>query len=110
MELTREKLSEIYEIVLNEAMTDEDFRAELLADPKTAIAKCTGIELPEDFNVKVVEEDEDADMTILLPKMPGEELSDEDMDNVAGGGVFILLPFGKKKKNPVIIDKSSLMC
>ena len=85
MNWTEEKIKEVYEATMRAAMTDEEFRTALLADPKKAIEKLTGAALPEGFKLKVLEEDPDCDMTILLPPMLGDELSDEEMEQVAGG-------------------------
>ena len=85
MNWTEEKIKEVYEAAMSAAVTDEEFRAALLADPKAAIEKLTGMALPEGFKLKVLEEDPDYDMTILLPPMVGDELSAEEMEQVAGG-------------------------
>lgn len=85
MNWTKEKIEEAYEAVLKSATTDEEFREALLADPTAAIEKLTGVALPEGFKLKVLEEDPDCDMTILLPPMISDELSEEDMNQVAGG-------------------------
>jgi len=87
MNWTEEKIKEVYEAAMRAAMTDEEFRKELLADPKVVIEKLTGAVLPEGFKLKVLEEDPECDMTILLPPLLDDELSEEDMDQVAGGKV-----------------------
>ena len=85
MNFTKEKIGEIYSEVMRAATTDEEFRAALLTDPKGAIKKLTGAELPEGFRLKILEEDPDYDMTILLPPMISDELSGEEAEQVAGG-------------------------
>ena len=87
MSWTEEKINEVYEEVMRAAVTDEEFRAALIAEPTVAIEKLTGEKLPEGFKLKVLEEDADSDMTILLPPMLDDELTDEDMEQVAGGGI-----------------------
>jgi len=87
MNWTEEKIKEIYETALRSAVTDEEFRAALLEDPKTAIEKLTGTALPENFKLKVLEEDPECDLTILLPPMADDDLSEEELEQVAGGGV-----------------------
>jgi len=91
MNMTKEKFGEVYEAVLKAAVTDEEFRAELLADPKSAIGKLAGGALPEDLKLKVVEEepvreDPDYDMVFYLPPLMDDELSEDEMEQVAGGG------------------------
>lgn len=85
MNWTKEKIKEVYEAVLRAAVTDEEFRAAFLEDPAAAIEQLTGVKIPEGFKLKVLEEDPDCDMTILLPPMISDELSEEDMNQVAGG-------------------------
>jgi len=73
------------------AWSDKAFKAELLADPKGAIQKELGTELPADLNVKIMEEDANT-LCLVIPMMPGEvegkELSEEQLASVAGGGAF----------------------
>lgn len=85
MAWTREKVNEIYRKAQQLAVTDEEFREELLRDSSAAIAKLAGEELPEDFNVKVIEHDPQYAVTFALPPMASEELDDEDLSRVAGG-------------------------
>jgi len=91
MNVTKEKFKEVYEIVLKAAVTDEEFREALLGNPKSAIENLVGEVLPEDFKLKVVEEepaseDPDYDMVFYLPPLISDELSEDEMDQVAGGG------------------------
>lgn len=85
MEWTQEKVNEIYMKVQRTAVTDEEFRAELLADPTAAIGKLIGQELPENFKIKVIENDPQYAATFVLPPMIDDELSDDELSAVAGG-------------------------
>ena len=94
-----EKVQEIYSKAMRAAVTDEEFRAELLKDPKAAIERLTGESLPENFKLKVMEEDSEYDMTILLPPMLDDELSENELDQVAGGaGVMMGIIVGLCKE------------
>ncbi|AET69229.1 TOMM propeptide domain protein [Desulfosporosinus orientis DSM 765] len=70
------------------ALKDESFRKELLADPKAVVEKemgklKEGSKLPEALEVKVIEQPANA-LYLVLPTI-SDELSDEALENVAGG-------------------------
>lgn len=75
------------EAVLHRATTDFDFRQQLLLTPRQAIQDAYGVCIPSTFRVKFVERDSDVDALIVLPdfRRNGDELSDEELDDVAGG-------------------------
>jgi len=62
---------------------DEAFKAKLLADP-AAVLKAEGAELPEGVTIKAVE-NTDTVFHLVIPAAPTGDLSDEDLDAVAGG-------------------------
>lgn len=66
-------------------MTDEEFRKELLADPNGVIERESGGKLPEGFKVNIIESDPAYTATFVLPDMIGDELEDDELDQVAGG-------------------------
>lgn len=70
------------------AMEDEAFRAKLLSDPKSAIAESTGLEFPAEVNIVVHEETDDTLHLVIPPAIP-DELTDDQLEAVAGGAVFI---------------------
>lgn len=77
--------------LLAKAMKDESFRQELLANPKAVVEKemgklKEGAKLPEAVEVKVIEQPANA-LYLVLPLTSG-ELSDESLDNVAGGAWY----------------------
>jgi hypothetical protein len=81
------------------AWQDDAFRQQLLDTPRATIQQELGIELPEDVEVKIFEEQPDQ-AYVLLPQKPtrldqatireSEELSDESLEGVAGGGMVVL--------------------
>lgn len=89
MAWTQDKINEIYMEVQKMAVTDEEFRKELLEDTNSAIEKVAGEKLPEDFKIKVVENDPAYAATFVLPPMVSDELSDDELDAVAGGACLI---------------------
>ncbi len=74
--------------VIARAWSDPAFKAQLLSDPKAAIAGY-GIDLPAGLNLKIAENTADT-IHIVLPATPSQaaELSDEDLQNLAGGKKF----------------------
>jgi hypothetical protein len=69
-------------------MEDEDFRQRLLDDPKGAVEQELGSRLPEGVEVRAVEESAQIIYLVLPSASPlgqGGELSDQELDEVAGG-------------------------
>ncbi|MFB8790135.1 MAG: NHLP leader peptide family RiPP precursor [Potamolinea sp.] len=83
------KRSEFERQLIIKAWEDEAFRQELLANPKAVYAKEAGRELPANLQIEVVDEPAGV-IKIVLPPNPvppqvEEELSDEELEAVAGG-------------------------
>ena len=68
--------------ILTKATVDGEFRARLIADPKAAISAETGAAIPDGFAV-VVHEDSATTAHLVLPPSP--ELTDAELEAVAGG-------------------------
>jgi hypothetical protein len=68
------------------AWADPAFKARLLAEPAAALAE-QGIEYPPGVAVEVHENTPTA-VHLTLPPKPSEELSDEQLDQVAGGDTW----------------------
>ena len=76
--------------IVQRSIEDDAFRQQLLADPKAAVEQEIGIQLPEEVRVVAVEETAET-IYLVLPSTPmagggGVELSDQDLESVAGGG------------------------
>lgn len=82
---TKEKMDEVYGLVMEKARVDEAFRKNLIADPNKTIEELAGIPVPADYKIRVIEHDPAYQATFFLPEMLGEEITVEDMDTVAGG-------------------------
>ena len=66
------------------AQRDEEFRAKLVSDPRSAVSEELGVEIPESLNVRVIEEEAD-EVVLVLPAAAGEALSEEELAEAAGG-------------------------
>ena len=69
--------------IIAKAWADENFKAWLLTDPQAAL-RAQGIDLPFDLKL-VVHEDTPQTRHFVLPIKPQEELSDDELESVAGG-------------------------
>ncbi len=69
--------------LIEKAWQDDQFRQELIANPKKVIEQEMGCALPANINIKVVEETPDT-LYLRLPVNPA-GLSDETLEKIAGG-------------------------
>jgi hypothetical protein len=74
--------------LIQRSLEDEGFRQRLLDDPRETIEQELGTRLPEGMEVRVVEESAQTVYLVLPSASPlgqGGELSDQELDAVAGG-------------------------
>jgi hypothetical protein len=74
----------LQDFVSKQAVADPRYREALLKNPKHLMEKHLGRTLPDWLHVKVVEETADT-VFLVAPHVAGEELSDQDLEMVAGG-------------------------
>jgi hypothetical protein len=81
-------VSNLNAAVVHKAIQEPAFRAQLLADPKSAVEKALNAPLPAGLTLKVIEAGK-TDFTVVLPYEPktsaNGEMSDDDLESVAGG-------------------------
>ena len=77
---------EIESLIVARAWKDASFKKEFINDPKGTIQKYSGQSLPGNVNIIAHEEDANT-MHITIPQPPRnvDELSDQDLERVAGG-------------------------
>ena len=76
--------------IIAKAWRDPAFKAEMIANP-TAALKAEGIDVPAGMTVTVVE-NTDKQFHLVLPPAPSGELSEDDLEAVAGGRGSNVIP------------------
>ena len=80
--------AELERRLIEKSLQDESLRQRLLADPRAALEEELGTRLPENIEVRVVEETAET-IYLVLPSASrvgqGGELSDEALESVSGG-------------------------
>jgi hypothetical protein len=74
------------EVIVARAREDAAFRQQLLADPKGALSSNYGVRIPEGVQVSVLQESRKQRFLVLPAAAGDEELSEEELANVSGGG------------------------
>ena len=68
--------------VIDRANKDEDFRARLFSDPKSAVKEATGLDLPDSVDIEVHEE---SATTAHLVLPPTGRLDEQNLEQIAAG-------------------------
>lgn len=83
---TQEEAEQVQKEIKKRAMTDPQFRTLALKDPNAAIAKINSKPLPASYKVRCIEASGFSHTVVLPdPVSNAEELSDADLEQVAGG-------------------------
>ena len=77
------KNESVFAKIIAKAWRDPAFKAELIANPAAAL-KAEGIDVPAGMAVTVLE-NTDKHFHLVLPSVPSDALSDNELDAVAGG-------------------------
>ena len=83
--MNQEEQSKKMNQIIAKCWSDEIFKQQLLADP-AATFKAEGITLPDGLSIKALE-NTDKVLHVVIPAKPT-DLSDDDLDKVAGGTVI----------------------
>jgi len=78
---------QLWDKIVEQAQNNPKYLEALKADPRSLMEKQLGSAIPAGVNIKVIEESPDT-YYIVLPAVAAEgaELSDSDLEKVAGGG------------------------
>jgi hypothetical protein len=84
---------DLEEAIVKKALKDEAFRGALISNPRSALQSALeetspGTKLPANMEVKAIQEPPNA-FYVVLPHVAAGELSDADLENVAGGTVKV---------------------
>ena len=80
--------SELNELIVKEVLGNDKFRKQLLSDPKKALEQFVGTKFTDAVKVNIVVESPDEFYFVLPPGVrpdTSDELSDKEMEQVAGG-------------------------
>lgn len=88
-EWTEEQQTQTNEAIVKiakKAGADPSFRKLCLSDPAAAFKSVSSVELPSDFNLRFVS-NEEADLSVVLPDIvaSGQQISDTELEQVSGG-------------------------
>lgn len=85
MSWTKEEMDAAYNEVMKKAMLDKEFRRKLVENPNKTISELVGKEVPEEYHIRIIEQDPQYDATFFLPIAADDELTPDELDEVAGG-------------------------
>lgn len=77
------EMSKNYSKIIAKAWSDEEFKNRLVSDPITVL-KENGVDVGSVGKIEVVQNSKDV-AYLVLPAKPAKELSDADMEQIAGG-------------------------
>lgn len=81
----KDEIEELIRNIRDKALHDSEFRKLCLADVSAAVKEISGKELPEEVRLELIANTDDT-ITIIMPQMEVDELPEEAVDKVFGGG------------------------
>ena len=105
---TQKELEELYKKVNEMALSDPEFRKELMADQIGTLEKIAGRKLPEGFQLRFVEGENAYAAAYVLPNFTGDEIDLKGLQSVAGGSDIDGFTSGSSCKDDVNGDEVSI--
>ncbi len=84
--MNEEKKLNLKQILIIRALEDKEFKQKLLENPKKTIEEEFQVKLPDDLEISVIE-NQKKKWSLVIPYV-SEELSDEELEAFAGGGIL----------------------
>jgi len=87
---------ELQQQIIEKAMKDENFRKQLIQNPAGALNGAFGFNIPQGFEIEVLEETPKKLYIVLPPNLSenaGDELSEAELNSVAGGSFLDCMTF-----------------
>ena len=96
---------EMNDVLVKFSTESPRYRQALLEEPKRVVATQFAMEIPDQVSIKVLEETP-TEFYFVLPHHveAGAELSDADLEQVAGGGTFVLNANCKRSTLSTVIN------
>lgn len=92
--------------LITRSLKDEDFKQELIANPKAVIEQELGTKLPEKLKINVLEETENT-IYMVLPCNPYEGMSEEEVQAYLGMTYEDVAQWLLEQQKNVLLDKDS---
>lgn len=99
--------NELEQKIIERAWKSESFKQQLMRDPRGALEREVEMRVPEGVNIKILEESPDT-LYIVLPMNPDAELTEIELDAVAGGFEDVIE--AKPKTRSCLVRPSSSGC
>ena len=82
---TQQEINNAYNKIMDKTAKDPEFRKLALENPKKAFYELSGKKVPDNINIRFIENEPGIDQTFVLSNMIKEELSDDELDKISGG-------------------------